>query len=137
MNALLTRAARMDALQNLTAATDRWDELTVGLFTNDVIPDENTVMADLTPCTEDGMEAQTALEVSPAFEDENGDIVVEVLSLPFISGLAVDPPVIIYGLYCLGTVFAGLVGAYRLEQPITIVQVGDGVAQRIRLPYKK
>jgi len=137
MALIMTRAARMDALQNLTAATDRWDELTVGLFTNDYVPTESTVIGDLTPAVADGMEAQTALEVTAAFEDENGDIVVEVLSNPFIAGEVPDPVIICYGIYCLGTVFAGLIAVKRFDNPVSIQQVGDAVAERIRLVFKQ
>lgn len=135
MVALLTQVARSGALQLLTDDTELWDEPTVGLFINNVVPDAYTVIGDLTPCTEDGMEAQAGVEASAAFLDEDGVLVVELLTTPFVCGADPAEPVVVYGMYALGTVAAVLIGAERFEQPITIQREGDGVAYRLRLPF--
>jgi len=134
MNLMLLRGIVIAVLLSaLTAATELLDELTVGVFINDVVPTEATAIADLTPATEDGFEAQAGLEVTAPFEDEDGNICVEVISAPFISGIAPDPPYIGYGLYCLGTVYAELVSVVRFENPVAVAQVGDAVPDRIRI----
>lgn len=135
MALVMTRAAVMAALDDVTAATRVFDELKVGLFTNDIVPNDDTVTADLTPCVVTGMAEQTGLETTTAFEDEDGQMVVEVLSAAFICTDVPDPEVIVYGIYCVGTVYAGLITVERFDTPVSISEIGDAVARRIRIPY--
>lgn len=129
----LTRAAGLligDLLN--TAEADQVDgilfELSVGLYTSPVVIGPNMVLADFTAATFGGYAALTAQTFGSAYLNTSNEMQMTSPRLQWVVTSITDPEVL-RGYYCWreGTPDV-LIMAESFEDPITVDQVGDGLA---------
>jgi len=104
----------------------------IHLYTANLVPDENTTLADLvaSECTFVGYSAKTWTPSAP-YVDPNGNVVAGG-AVTFIATTGL-PNETIYGAYLTDTAAATLLGAWALDAPVGIANPGDGVTLTLLL----
>lgn len=117
----LTQAAPMDAAAGL------FHGVKVGLYTNDAVIDENTVLADLTAPTTTGLSLSGAITWGGAYTDAHGDATVSSNLVPFISSGSVTGETI-KGCYLVAGSGSPTVplGVAAFDEDVLIAHSGDG-----------
>lgn len=130
MAAVLTLTEKVAILAALKAASGLWDGAKVGLFTNDITPNQNMVAADYTVPTWTGYAAQTLTWANP-YANAAGQAEIVAGSKTFVSGSDADTNV--YGFFVVDSTDVLIYGD-RFATPIPAVGVtGITVLPRVTL----
>lgn len=97
-----------------------------GLYSNEIVPDKDTVLADLTPLTYTGS-AEKDVTLTPAVNESDGTVTTYSGVLQFRCTAAPAEPQYARGLYLTdGATPAKLLAVAPLPQLVEIAVVGDG-----------
>ncbi|MGL4555272.1 MAG: hypothetical protein ACRC33_29245 [Gemmataceae bacterium] len=135
MRAVLTRAEKIALLNAMTAAdTGTLDEAKVGLFSNEITPNDLTVLADLTEAAYTGYAKKSVAAWGAAFLDENGKPRITAQSLQFnpTASTATDT---VRGYFVTNAAGDTLKFAVRLDEPVEMLGTTSGVIVSASLAY--
>ena len=120
-------ASLKSQLDALIAEDGHLDAATVHLFTNNIVPDVDTVVGDLTQASFTGYAASSAIEWGAVYNVDGGKA-VQGDRKQFTASADVDPQVAVYGYYLMsGDVTPVYLGAERFDTPVYIRNSGDAV----------
>lgn len=102
-----------------------WDNATLHLFQNDIVPSFATALGDFTEADFDGYAAGAAITWNPAVTGPDYNAEVTGPAANFLATGATTPNVI-YGYYVVDTGGTGLLWSERFAEPINIASAGDG-----------
>lgn len=119
-------ALQLAGMNRLTAAGGPLAAAVLQLFSNDLDPNVNTLLADLVEATFDGYAEEAAYTLGGAYIDTDGQIHLTGPSkLWTATGTTVTET--IFGWMLLNTAGTALYLAGRFPNPIPITAIGDGV----------
>lgn len=130
----MTVAAKKAVMNRAVAVGGPWAALTLHLYVNNVAPNEDTVVADLTQATFAGYAAVAALAFGTCYIDADGNFKLSAPSEQFTAtGIGVLETV--YGYYLTDAAGTVLHGANLLDTPVPITQIGDGLIVQPDITY--
>jgi hypothetical protein len=121
-------ATSLAALEELASAGNLFDGAIVRLFQNDVTPDRDTVIGDLTAADFTGYADSAAVTWATPFLDSNGDAILPGDLKEFMAGSPVTVSNTIYGYAIVNTGATVLLWAERFDAPVIVSTAGKTIA---------
>jgi hypothetical protein len=114
-------------LDYLTATGGDLNGAKLGLFSNNIVPTQDTVIGDLTPCTFPGYALSAAITWGAADIDDSGSAVTLGGLVTFVSS-TITTPETVYGAFLQNSGGTVLLAAFRFDTPIAIFRALQAIA---------